>query len=126
MKTVVVLGASDKPERKSNEAVKLLKEKGYRVVPVHPSLETLHGIPVTRTLAEAPDEPEVLTVYINPGHSALMADDIVRLSPETVIFNPGSESDELEARLVQNGIRTLHACTLVLLKTGQFETAISE
>ena len=33
-KTVVVLGASPKPERYSNQAVVMLKDHGYEVIPV--------------------------------------------------------------------------------------------
>ena len=33
---VAVLGASRKPARYSNQAVRLLKTSGYRVIPIHP------------------------------------------------------------------------------------------
>ena len=125
MKTVVVLGASEKPERMSNTAVHLLREKGYRVIPVNPSIDMIDPIPVVHSLAEAPEEPDVLSMNVNPDRSSLMEDDIIRLAPETVIFNPGSENDELEAKLSENGIRTIRACTVVLLKTGRFESEMS-
>lgn len=121
MKTIIVLGASDKPERMSNTAVLLLKEKGYRVIPVNPTIDTIGNIAVVHSLAEVPEEPDVLSMYVNPERSSLMEDDIIRLAPETVIFNPGSENDELEVKLGENGIRTHRACTVVLLKTDRFE-----
>jgi uncharacterized protein len=37
-----------------------------------------------------------------------------------VIFNPGAENPDLQASLEANGIKTMEACTLVLLTTGQF------
>ena len=40
-RTVVVLGASPKPVRYSYQAVKLLKDKGYRVIPVHPKAQRI-------------------------------------------------------------------------------------
>ena len=40
--------------------------------------------------------------------------------PARVIFNPGSESEELEAALRAHHIESLHACTLVMLRTRQF------
>jgi predicted CoA-binding protein len=120
MKTVVVLGASDKPDRMSNTAVTLLAEAGYRVIPVNPTIDAIGDIPVVHSLAEVPEEPDVLTVYVNPERSGMMEDDIIRLAPGTIIFNPGAENDGLEARLAENGIRILRACTVVLLKTGRF------
>ncbi len=121
MKTVVVLGASDKPERMSNIAVLLLRKKGYRVISINPTIDTIGDIAVTHSLPEVPEEPDVLSMYVNPERSSIMEDDIIRLAPGTAIFNPGSENDELEAKLTENGIRVVRACTVVLLKTDRFD-----
>ena len=118
--TVVVLGASDKPQRYSNMAVRLLKGLGYRVIPVHPSLDEIEQIPAVPSLSEIQDEVHTLTMYVGPLRSAALADDILALKPGRVIFNPGSESEALEERLRQNNIPTIRACTLVMLQSGQF------
>jgi hypothetical protein len=49
-----------------------------------------------------------------------MQDAIIALQPKRVIFNPGAECEPLKARLEQEGIDWEEACTLVLLKTGQY------
>lgn len=123
MKTVVILGASDNPKRYSNKVFRLLREKGYRVVPVNPSLDAIDEVPVIHSLSEAPRNPDVLTVYVNPLRSAELVDDILALSPKVVIFNPGAENSALDLRLHQTGIRTANACSVVLLTTGRFEEA---
>lgn len=117
---VVVLGASHKPERYANQAIRLLLEHGHAVIPVHPRLDTAEGLPVVHSLPEVDGAVDTLTLYVGPERSALVADDIVALRPGRVIFNPGTESAELEARLDTAGIRHEQACTLVLLRTGQF------
>lgn len=125
MKTVVVLGASDNPERYSNKAFQLLLERGYYAVPVNPSLERLGDTPVAHTLAEIPKHPDALTVYVNPTRSTELGDAIIDLLPKVVIFNPGAENPELVIRLQDVGIRTIDACSVVLLTTGRFEEALS-
>lgn len=117
---VVVVGASHKPERYANQAIRLLLEHGHDVVPVHPRLDVAEGLPVVHALGEIDGAVDTLTLYIGPGRSAEVADDIVRLRPGRVIFNPGTESAALEAQLDAAGIRHEEACTLVLLRTGQF------
>lgn len=121
MKTVVILGASDNPERYSNKAFRFLREKHYGVVPVNPSLDMLEGVPVAHSLSEAPRNPDVLTVYVNALRSAELSNDILALAPKVVIFNPGAENPALGLRLHQAGITTVNACTVVLLTTGRFE-----
>jgi len=119
-RTVVVLGASDNPERYSNRAVRLLKAEGYKVIPVHPVLGIIEGLEVRHGLAEIQEKVETLTVYLSPARSEPLVGDILRLKPQRVILNPGSESRRLEDGLGGSGIQILKACTLVMLSTGQF------
>jgi len=117
---VVVLGASDNPERTSNMAVNRLLENGHDVVPVHPALERIGDLTVVPSLDEVEPPVDTLTVYVSPTVSSSLRDAIVGMAPGRVIFNPGAENPELEADLANEGIPTLRACTLVLLSTGQF------
>ena len=117
---VVVLGASKKPERYSNMAINRLIEAGYEVIPIHPALELIGNLKVVPSLAKVEGEVDTLTVYVSPKLSSKMADAIATVEPGRVIFNPGTENNELEAELNSRGIPTLHACSLVLLSTGQF------
>jgi uncharacterized protein len=124
MKTVVVLGASPKPERYSNMAIQKLAAAGYSAIGVNPASPKIEGHRVVRSLADIFGEPvDTLTLYVNPAISEKSALDIQTLNPRRVIFNPGSENGALKVTLEGAGIRCIEACTLVLLSTHQFETA---
>lgn len=117
---VAVLGASNKPERYSYQAVKLLAEKGHVVFPVHPAISEIDGIPVFKRLADIFSPIHTITVYLGPERSTALADEILSLRPQRVIFNPGAENSALFKRLQETGVEALNACTLVMLKIGQF------
>jgi predicted CoA-binding protein len=117
--TVAVLGASDNPERYSHQAVILLQEHGHHVLPVHPALGSIAGLPVVKDLAALPPV-DTLTLYVGAARLPAMAEEIVSLRPGRVIFNPGTESPELQAALTAADIPWQEACTLVMLRTGQF------
>ncbi len=117
---VVVLGASNNPERYSNMAVNRLLENGHEVIPVHPALEQVSGVKVTPTLGDLDKPVDTVTVYVSPKVSSKMIESLIAVEPGRVIFNPGAENAELETALQDQGIPTLRACTLVLLSTGQF------
>ena len=119
-KVVVVLGASPKLDRYSNKAVALLKEKGFDVIPVHPRAKSVQGISVVADMDLIEDDIDTLTVYVNRDLLSKSVDTILRLKPGRVIFNPGTESEEASGILERNDIQVIKACTLVLLKTGQF------
>jgi hypothetical protein len=118
--TVVVLGVSPKPERYSNKAVRALVEHGHRVIPVHPLLKEIAGIPTVSGLAQIKGVVNTLTLYVGPERGKELIEEMIVLQPGRVIMNPGTESDEIEADLNDKGIPVLRACTLVMLRTGQF------
>lgn len=118
--TVVVLGASDKRDRYSNQAVRLLREHGHHVIPVHPAQGEIEGLPAVPSLGVVTGPVETVTVYVNPTILAGQTEALLALAPKRVILNPGTETPETEAALRASGIAVVHACTLVLLHTGQF------
>ncbi len=117
---MIVLGASDKPERYSHQAVQLLREHGHDVIPVHPSLKEIDGLAVVTSLDRIGGAVDTLSVYVNRSISEPLAPEIIRLQPKRVLFNPGSESPALETQLRESGIAVEEACTLVLLRSGSF------
>lgn len=117
---VVVLGASPKRDRYSNQAVRLLVERGHDVVPVHPTADFIEGLKAFHDLSDIEGHVDTLTVYVSAARSSPLQDDILELRPDRVIFNPGAENPALRESLEQHGIRSKEACTLVLLRTGQF------
>ncbi len=117
---VVILGASNKPERYSNRAMKDLLKAGHEVVLVNRGIQEIDGMPVHQSLADITGEVDTLTMYVNRDISTLEADKIVALKPKRAIFSPGTENAPLQERLKAAGVETLEACPLVMLRTGEF------
>jgi uncharacterized protein len=117
---VVVMGASDKPDRYSYKAIALLAREGYEPIPVHPSLKEVQGIPVVGSIDEVEGFVDTVTLYINPRGLEAVADAIVAKKPRRIIANPGAESETMRRKAEAAGIEYLEACTLVLLSTGRF------
>ena len=117
---VAVIGASDKPHRYSYQAIMLLKEKGHKVFPVHQRIKDIQGIPVYASINDIAEVLDTVTLYVNADISRALARDILVKNPGRIIFNPGAENPELEMTAKEKGIVVLNACTLVMLRTGQF------
>ena len=119
--TVAVLGASPKPERYANKATRLLLEHGYNVIPINPAYDHVEGLKVVPVVEEiASGSVDTVTVYMRPERTSVLGDALKELKPRRVIFNPGTENEELMGALAQEDIEVVEACTLVLLNTGQF------
>ena len=117
---VVIVGASDNPERYSHRALLLLRKHGHEVVPVHPKLTEIEGVPVIADLSLIKGPVDTVTMYVGSAISAGLQDKLISLKPQRVIFNPGAENAVLAEALQKAGIASEEACTLVLLNTGQF------
>lgn len=117
---VVVLGASDQPHRYSNMAQRSLMKRGYDVIPVHPLLKEIEGVPVVKQLADISGDIHTVTLYVGSSRVAELANDIVALKPQRIISNPGTECAELRNLARSKGIEYIEACTLVMLSTDQF------
>ncbi len=118
-KKTVIIGASDNSNRYSYIAANRLVAHGHEVVPIGIKKGRVAGLDII-TDHPALEQVDTITMYINPQRQPANYDYILSLHPKRVIFNPGTENDELEEMLQQQGIQTMEACTLVMLSTGQF------
>lgn len=117
---VAIIGASNKPDRYAYLVLQDLAAHGHDVVLINPALSEIEDRPVLPDLSSVAGEIDTVTLYLGPARSTAITDDLIAKKPGRVIFNPGTESPALEKSLDDAGIPWIKACTLVLLRTGQF------
>lgn len=117
---VAVIGASDKPERFSYQALALLKQKNHKVFPVHQRLKTIEGIAVYPSIKGITEAIDTVSMYVAADISSGIAADILGANPKRIIFNPGAENPDLAQLAQAQGITAVNNCTLVMLRAGQF------
>lgn len=115
----MVFGASSNPERYSFIATNMLKEFNHDIVLYGNRKGEISG---TLISVELPIEKDfdTVTLYVNPKLQTDFYEFIINLKPKRVIFNPGTENAEFKNVLQQNQIEAIEACTLVMLRTGQY------
>jgi hypothetical protein len=121
MKKTVIIGASTNSARYSYLAAATLRQYGHEFVPVGLKKGMIFGKQIL-DIRSAPEITDVdtITLYVSPSHQSGLEDYLLRLKPKRVIFNPGTENEQLEQTLEKAGIEVSESCTLVLLRTGQF------
>jgi uncharacterized protein len=114
----LIIGASSNPWRYSYKAAVLLKKHGHEVVAIGKRKSEIDDILIETKLIENLDIHTV-TIYINKNHQPGYYDYLLKkIKPHRLIFNPGTENNELETLARQEGIEVVHHCTLVMLSTG--------
>ncbi len=110
---VVVFGYSESPDRYSNMAANLLADYKHEVVTINPrQVEELEKINT---------DFHTLTLYVNPQISDKYQEILLKSKPKRVIFNPGTENSTLQKKFETLGVEVVIGCTLVMLRTNQFE-----
>ena len=119
MKDTLVFGASLKPNRYSNIAINRLAEKGIATKAYGLQVGVIHGVEISTNLDDI-QNIHTITLYLNPKRQEIHYNEIIKLQPVRVIFNPGTENPPFYKLLEKNGVDVVIACTLVLLATNQY------
>jgi predicted CoA-binding protein len=96
-KTIAVVGLSEDPFRPSHGVSEYMQNHGYRIIPVHPTAETVLGEKVYRSLSEIPDKIDIVDVFRRPDAVPSIVDEVIALKlpvlwlQETVVHEEAAE-----------------------------------
>jgi uncharacterized protein len=119
MKKTLVLGASPDPIRFSYKAIKSLLRYGHPVVALGNKEGDIQGVQI-QTGQPSVEEIDTVALYLNPYKQKEYYQYLIALQPRRIIFNPGTENNELMDLASQNGIQVVEDCTLIMLNTDRY------
>lgn len=118
-KKTLILGATPDTSRYANLAANRLVSRGHDIVNIGIKSGEVAGVPIEKPDA-IHDDIDTITLYIGPQNQPPLYDYILNTHPKRIIFNPGTENNELRKLAEEKGIATENSCTLVLLSIGQY------
>ena len=118
-KKTLVLGATPNTSRYAYLAANRLVSHGHNIVNVGIRTGEVAGVPIEKP-ETIHNDIDTVTLYVGPQNQPRLYDYILNTHPKRIIFNPGTENNELRKLANDNGIETEYACTLVLLSIGQY------
>lgn len=118
--SVAIIGASHKPQRYAYQAQVMLMDNGHTVFPVSGNGREILGVQGYNSVIDIKQPVDTVTLYLNASRHEVIKQDVLELNPRRIIFNPGTESEQLMEFYQSQNIETEAACTLVLLRTNQF------
>ena len=83
VKTIAMVGASDKATRPSYGVFAFLLAQGYHVVGVNPGLagKTVHGTVFFKSLMDVPEPIDMVDIFRNSAAAGAVVDEALALSP---------------------------------------------
>jgi predicted CoA-binding protein len=119
-KRTLVLGASLNPDRYSFKAIKSLQKLNIPFVAIGRRDEKTDDFQILSGKPENIGHIHTVTLYINSYNQKGFYNYILSLTPERIIFNPGTMNPEFSVLASKAGIEVVEACTLVMLCTGVY------
>jgi uncharacterized protein len=109
-RTIAIVGLSDNPQRASYEVACVLRDYGYRIVPVNPRLAVWEGIRAMPDLEQAckllsPDERiDIVDVFRKPEEIGPLVDECIRLKLPAVWLQLGCVDEAAAQRGIDAGL----------------------
>jgi uncharacterized protein len=111
VKTIAVVGASDKESRPSHGVLGFLVAQGYHMIGVNPNLagRRVHGAPFYKALAEVSGPIDMVDIFRNSEAAAGAVDEALALEPKPKVIwmQLGVRNDEAAARARALGIKVV-------------------
>jgi len=115
---IAVVGATDNPDKYGNRIYRDLKGKGYRVVAVNPGRATVDGDKAFKSVADLPEQPDIINVVVPPPRTMRVLDDAAAIRDAAVWIQPGAADNAVRERVVELGIPALiDACIMIQTRT---------
>lgn len=115
-----IVGASHDPAKFGNKIVRDLHNAGYTVYPVNPKGGEIEGVKVYPSLADLPEEPDVVDIVVPPAVTEKVVRQVKALGLPRVWMQPGSESEDAIRFCEEHGIAVVHdACAMINKRTWE-------
>ena len=108
-KTIAMVGASSNPERPSYRIFEILKNAGYRVIPVNPTItgEHIHGEYVWRELGQIGEPIDLVDIFRRSSEVGPVVDQAIAIGAKAVWMQLGVIDEEAAARAEAAGLKVV-------------------
>jgi uncharacterized protein len=111
VKTIAMVGASEKENRPSYFAFKYLLERGYKMIPVNPGHagETMLGRRIYARLADMPEPIDMVDIFRASQYALPIVQEALALNPkpQVIWMQLGVRNDEAAALAEANGMKVV-------------------
>jgi uncharacterized protein len=111
VKTIAMVGASEKENRPSYFAFKYLQERGYKMIPVNPGHagEAMLGQRIYARLADIPEPIDMVDIFRASQYAPAVVQEALALDPkpQVIWMQLGVRNDEAAALAEANGMKVV-------------------
>ncbi|MHB8926599.1 MAG: CoA-binding protein [Bacillota bacterium] len=103
-KTIAVIGLSPDSDKPSHFVPKYMQSKGYKIIPVNPTVDQVLGEKAYPTLSDVPVKVDIVDVFRRAEKTPPIVDEAAKVGAGLVWLQEGIFSDEAAARAEAHGL----------------------
>jgi len=120
-KNIAVVGVSRGGKKFGNMAFKELKQKGYRVFPIHPQADSIEGDKCYPSLSALPEKMDGVLIVVPPAQTEQVVRDAYAAGIRRVWMQQGAESDAATAFCDEHQMSVVRGeCILMFCEPAPF------
>lgn len=104
-KTIAVVGHSDKSHRTSYQIAQYLRDVGYTVYAVNPTVDEIDGEVSYASLADVPVPIDIVNVFRRSEYLAGVVDDAIAVQPRAIWAQLGVDDEDARAAALDADIQ---------------------
>ncbi len=106
VRTIALVGASEKTNRPSHEVMEFMQAHGYRIIPVNPRLagQTVLGETVYADIASVPEPVDMVELFLAPERTDAIIDQAIELKVPVIWLQIGVINEAGAARAEAAGL----------------------
>ncbi len=113
-RVIAVVGHSDRPYRTSYRIAQYLRQVGYTVYPVNPTVEQIDGNPSYPSLMDVPEPIDIVNVFRRSEYLPEIVEDAIRVGAKAIWAQLGVYDEAAQQRALEAGLNVvMNACIKV-------------
>jgi predicted CoA-binding protein len=104
VKTIAVVGLSDKPDRTSYLISETMQQRGYRIIPVNPMVTEVLGEKSYATLEEVPEPIDMVNVFRRSEELYSVVEATIHAGAKRIWAQQGVSDEKAAELATENGI----------------------
>jgi predicted CoA-binding protein len=110
-KTIATVGLSSNPDKDSYSVAQYLKNQGYRVIPVNPTVSEIMGEKSYPDLESVPEQIDVVQVFRKPEDVPPVVEGAIKVGAKAVWMQEGITNEEAAQKARGAGLQVvMDAC----------------
>ena len=99
---IALVGASNEPKKYGNKILLDLVSKGYNVVPINSTEDTIAGIKSYKNVLDLKESLSIINFVVPPKIGFEITKELVENNYDNFWYQPGAESKEISSYLIEN------------------------